>query len=310
VPETYEYWDPNDWEQYVFGLLQDRHGVLNISKVPARHKGDFGLDYYSLSASVVYQCHAVQEPCDVATRATKQKAKITQDLGKFCRQKAQLQKIFGPVQMSRWILVVPLHDSAEVNAHATRKSFEVRAIGLPYAAVDFEVLVHDVSAFDSESIHARSARRATISIPSNPPSPQEVDDWCDASANLLTTLSRKLRKRVTFPDDDVDTMAREVVAWLLEKENALEALRQAAPDLHEAILDMTSRRLNRLTLYGPVPHGSASDVLRDTFEELMAEMRATIPNFSAASAHTMVQGTLADWLMRCPLDFPPYPNAI
>lgn len=141
MPELHEFWDPNDWEHHVYGLLQDRHGPLNVHKVPARHKGDHGLDYYSLEDRVSYQCYAVQEPCDVADRADKQKAKITTDLKKFCTKKSELSDLFGSVQMTRWVLVVPLHDSSQLNAHATAKTAEVRALRLPYVASNFEVMI-------------------------------------------------------------------------------------------------------------------------------------------------------------------------
>jgi len=68
MPDLHEFWEPDEWEQFVFGLLQDRHGALNVMKVPARHLGDFGLDYYCLADRVVYQCYAVREPCEVADR--------------------------------------------------------------------------------------------------------------------------------------------------------------------------------------------------------------------------------------------------
>jgi hypothetical protein len=84
MPSSLECWDPNEWEDHVFRLLQDRHGVLNVMKVPARHGGDHGIDYYCLADRATYQCYAVQEPCEVAQRADKQKAKITTDLSKFC----------------------------------------------------------------------------------------------------------------------------------------------------------------------------------------------------------------------------------
>ena len=86
-----DFWDPNDWELYVFGLLQDRHGPLNVMRVPARHRGDLGVDYYCLTEDVVYQCYAVQEPCEVADRADKQKAKITVDLRKLCDARPELR---------------------------------------------------------------------------------------------------------------------------------------------------------------------------------------------------------------------------
>src|SRR3546814_6818236 len=54
-------------------LLQSRHGVLNLHKVPATHIGDFGIDYYCLADLVIYQCYAVEEPIDIAIRADRQK---------------------------------------------------------------------------------------------------------------------------------------------------------------------------------------------------------------------------------------------
>jgi hypothetical protein len=109
MPVLHESWDPNDWELHAFGLLQDRHGSTSVMKVPARHKGDFGIDYYCLSDCVTYQCFAVQEPCGVADRADKQKAKITTDIKKFCTR-AELVRLFAGHRIARWILVV-LRDS-------------------------------------------------------------------------------------------------------------------------------------------------------------------------------------------------------
>jgi len=79
-----EIWDGSDWEAHVLRLLQDQYGAENVQKVPAKHKGDCGLDHFCLEKRVVYQCYAVEEPIDVARRATKQKSKMTTDIGKFC----------------------------------------------------------------------------------------------------------------------------------------------------------------------------------------------------------------------------------
>ena len=63
-----EIWDGNDWEAHVLRLLQDQYGAHNFQKVPAKHKGDCGLDYFCLDKLVVYQCYAIVEPVDVAAR--------------------------------------------------------------------------------------------------------------------------------------------------------------------------------------------------------------------------------------------------
>jgi hypothetical protein len=42
---------------------------------------------------------------------------------------------------------------------------------------------------------------------------------------------------------------------------------------------------------------------------LTAELKQSIPNFSDGSAQQIALGTIAEWLLRCPLDFPPYGHA-
>lgn len=307
MPETHDVWDPNEWELHVFGLLQDRHGVLDVHKVPARHKGDHGLDYYCLSDRVVYQCYAAQEPCDVPDRAEKQKAKATIDLRKFCTKRPALQALFGGVQIRRWVLVVPLHDSGQVNVHATAKTAEVKALELPYVSTDFEVMIQDLDSFGAASRTARGAARRSVSLPSAPASLEEITAWSQTSDALVDTLTGKLRKRVLASDPgELQDHVKKVIGWFLERENALETLRLRAPEFHEALAEIISRRLDRLTFFGPQPEGSAHDILRDELKELTGELQTGVPNFSPASAHTVAFGTLADWLMRCPLDFPPY----
>jgi hypothetical protein len=308
MPQLHEFWDPNDWELHIYGLLQDRHGPLNIHKVPARHKGDHGIDYYSLEDHVSYQCYAVQEPCEVADRADKQKAKITTDLKKFCINKTELSKLFGSAQMSRWVLVVPLHDSSELNAHATAKTGEVKALGLPYVAANFEVMIQDLESFDSTSRALRALIRRSISLPAQPASSEQIEQWSEASESLVTTLKTKLAKRVGVDEEKLSESVGEAIRWFLDRENTLESLRGTLPELHEELMGVISRHGQRLSLYGPPADGKADQVLRAELETLMKALKE-IPNVTDASAHQLAFGTLADWLMRCPLDFPPYNHA-
>jgi hypothetical protein len=308
MPQLHEFWDPNDWELHVYGLLQDRHGPLNVHKVPARHKGDHGLDYYSLEDHVSYQCYAVQEPCEVADRADKQKAKITIDLKKFSTNKTELSKLFGPVQMSRWVLVVPLHDSSQLNAHATAKTGEVKALGLPYVAGNFEVMIQDLESFDGTSRAVRAIIRRSISLSTQPASSEQIEQWSEASESLVTTLKTKLSKRVGVDEDKLRESVGEAIRWFLDRENALETLRNTFPELHEELMGVIQRQGQRLSLYGPPADGAADKILRTELEALMTALKE-IPNVTDAGAHQLTLGTLADWLMRCPLDFPPYNHA-
>jgi hypothetical protein len=209
--------------------------------------------------------------------------------------------------MRRWVLTVPLHDSAEVNAHLAKKTSEIRSLNLAYATADFEAIVQDLESFDQSSRSTRAMQRHSISLPMPPASKQQIEQWSQSENSLVEALGTKLRKRVTDnTEGEIDTLVAEAVGWFLERENAFEGLRSTAPELHEKLLAVITRRTTQLRLYGPPPQGHAHQILRDELEDLIADLRAEVPNFSQTSAHRVGLGTIADWLMRCPLDFPPY----
>jgi hypothetical protein len=309
MPTLHEFWDPNEWELHAFGLLQDRHGPTNVMKVPARHKGDFGIDYYCVSKRVAYQCFAVQEPCEVSDRATKQKGKITKDLNKFCTR-TEIADLFVGSKVERWILVVPIHDSAQVNLHLSAKTKHVRSLNLPYATPDFEVLVQDLECFDPASVAMRAFHRHQITLPPQPPTAAQVYTWTQASNPLVVDLTRKLVKRIGAGDQSaLDAAVQQMVELFLEKENTLDTLRRDSPNLHEALAAVISRHATKLSFYGNPQNATAYHILRYEVDSLTAELKQSIPNFSDASAEQIALGAIAEWLLRCPLDFPPYGHA-
>ncbi len=140
-------WNPDDWELFALKLLQSRHGPLQVQKIPAAHKGDFGIDYYCTNELVVYQCYAVAEPVDITRRAERQKKKITSDLAKLIANHAEISQLFLGTPIKYWVLVVPLHDSKEVNLHCAKKTGELRSAVYPALDKEFEVSIQDISTF-------------------------------------------------------------------------------------------------------------------------------------------------------------------
>src|SRR3546814_3033665 len=94
--------DLDDWESFAQSLLQSRHGVLTLHKVPATHIGYFGIDYYCLADLVIYQCYAVEEPIDIAIRADRQKSKITTDLKKLIAGASEVSKHLLSKPLKKW----------------------------------------------------------------------------------------------------------------------------------------------------------------------------------------------------------------
>ena len=293
-----EIWDGHEWENHVLRLLQDQYGAENVQKVPAKHRGDSGLDYFCLEKRVVFQCYSVEGPIGVAERATKQKSKMTTDLGKFCDPARGAAVIFKGYKIKRWILAVPLHDSSEVVDHAMKKTGEVIAKGLAYVDTDFQVLVHDRSDFDDGSWARRMQLRQRIRPIVPTPTPAEVQALAAGDQSLTENLRRKLEKRV---GDAValDGAIDEALLIFLEAENAKARLRVIAPEAYEDVTRLIAQRLRRLVL------GSRGaehvDRLDAEISALKASILEVVPNLDTGIAETIAFGSVSDWLMRCPL---------
>jgi hypothetical protein len=299
-------WNPDDWETFSLSLLQHRHGHLNIQRIPATHGGDFGIDFYSTSDSVIYQCFAAEEPIDVTIRANRQKKKITTDLKKMVDGHKEVSDLFLGVPVKRWVLLVPLHDSKEVSLHCSKKTIDLRSLSLSHLDKNFEVCINDQSSFPGASLAASMASLANISLNVQVPTNKELADWQAGSPNLIANASAKLSKRkLSTPVQHAVTDGVE----LFLKSNALvDALRSSAPDLHERVVSAISSRVRRLSYMGPQGGPMPINIMNTELNNLISVIKDAVPNLSPGNVEDIALGTLSDWIMRCPLDFPSSEN--
>lgn len=295
-------WNPDDWETFCLSLLQDRHGALNIHKIPASHLGDFGLDYYCPSDAVAYQCYAVEEPIDIATRALRQKKKITTDLAKVVKYQDEIQKLFMGTSIRRWILLAPLHDSKEVNLHCSKKTGDMRKAGCPALDAAFEVGIHDQSHFPDETVAAGLSNIARVSLSVPMPTDDELTVWKAGSTQLLANATHKLNKRATSVQ--IEEVVADTTRFFLQGSALLEALRNGSPDLHDRILSAINSRAQRLGFVGPQAGTPAGVILGSELDTMVETLRKVAPTLSNENAEQIAYGAISEWIMRCPLDFP------
>lgn len=294
-------WSPDDWESFALSLLQARHGSVNIQKVPSTHQGDLGIDFYCTAAATIYQCYAVEEPVDIATRATRHKNKITTDLNKVVGGSAEVSKLFLGVPVKKWILLVPLHDSKDVNLHCAKKTGDTRELKLAHLDVDFEVCVHDQGTFPGAALNTAMAALTNVSLSVLTPTPEELQQWQAGSPDLLANATKKLAKR-TSAGKVQDAVVNGVELFL--KGNALvDALRSSAPDLHEKVTAAISGRAQRLSFVGPQGGPAPSNIMNTELDTLIDAIKDAAPTLSHSNAEEIALGVLSDWIMRCPLDF-------
>ncbi|GAB2750330.1 hypothetical protein GCM10027019_31250 [Melaminivora jejuensis] len=296
-----------DWEDWANRLLSHHFGPTDYQRVPAKDRGDAGIEGFSVSKREAFQCYGCEEPISVEARYDKQRTKITTDIKKFINNKDALLRLFGPLKMKRWVLFVPVFDSKEIVAHAATKTQEVINAALPYVDHDFRIVVSEESSFAVARDQLLGATTQSLKINAPSITAEDVDAWSQLNVGLLGVLKEKLTKLPTLhTQTDRDEFAIKVLKWYLTGQALLERLRDY-PQVYEKIIETKSHREEYLSI-GSL-HGSASNIV---FAETLKDFRETVQReakeLHSFCAEQLAAEAVADWLMRCPLQFPETKN--
>ncbi|ONH30924.1 hypothetical protein BL254_23760 [Protofrankia sp. BMG5.30] len=131
-----------------------------------------------------------------------------------------------------------------------------------------------------------------------------TSDWAIENTELVATATRKLS---FLPSKE---MARRYLETLmkqyLQAENVLETMRLKYPDQWQAAERCRAQKEDLLVLeYGAFfDSPSASQILK-IVEDLTQDLQRSVPALGIDMARQFSWASVADWLMRCPLDFIP-----
>lgn len=292
----------DDWQRWANKLLTARYGPTEYQTVPDNDKGDAGIEGFTFSAGHAFQAYGCEEPIGTTQRYEAQRDKMTRDINKFIDNAIILQKIFGTVKISRWTLFVPYFDSKEIVAHATKKTAEVVAAKLPYISKQFHVVVCHEEDFALERDQLLSTTSNSLKFLVAGTTDETMSEWKASNHGLAATLQEKIAKLKTLPNDESQRKFHgQVLKWYLDGQMILAALRKY-PDVYEKVIQAKAHRENFLamtSLSGNTPQG----VLISTVQELTATFRDEISELHSYSAESLSHEAVADWLLRCPLDF-------
>ena len=299
-------WSPDDWEEYVNDLLRLRYGPTDYQRVPATDRGDCGIEGFSISDRAAYQSYAAQEYATNNQLYEKQRAKMTADIGKFIRNRAKLQGLFGDVRIRRWVLAVPEFETRRLVAHASDKTTEVRRALLPYVdPTDFRVMVTTAQDFAAE--HRQLATMGAVAVDVAPvhvdPATLSAFTADEGNSHLLGNLLSKLQNIPSCRDERVRVaLVDELCRGYLVGQAYIGQLADQYPQLHRQVLALKQQKESVLTVRSLVTSQAANERMDDLMEELRVDLERSVPSL-APMYGDLIKESLADWLMRCPLDF-------
>ncbi len=293
-------WDGDGWQAFALRLVQLRHKPQNVQIVPDTVQGDAGIEFFSTDGCL-YQCYAPQEVSDVAKAASAMKEKARRDLRKLIAYKEIISGILQTVSAERWILLCPFLDDKAIVAYVRGKGVELKNNNLPFVSLRFEALVQSQEDFATEF---EVLRIQSLGPPLAFERPSDAEVAARSDSDIAKRLTQKLAR--AYPKDQPQTIEQRAASHIrahLIRENALDALRLDHAVLWERLLGCLSAEENRMVTIG-AGSGTPSDQLAESVSRIEESLRADLPDITRATITEIATGTISDWLIRCPLDFP------
>ena len=292
-------WTGDDWEAYCMLLIQRRYGAGEVQRVPATHGGDLGVEAFTFDG-LAFQCYAAEEPLSTRERYEKQRNKLTVDLAKLEKKRAEVCALLGSVVIRRYMFMVPLFNSSKLVQHAATKSAEYRAKGLPHLAPDFRIVVVTDDDYADTRQEVLAQPRELIEV--DAPDESSVQTWMGEHAELVSVANEKLRA-ILADEPRRARYLQTLITQHLNGDNALTALRPRFPDQWEAAKRCVNEKEHLLVLEYMEPHAESAQTVLQIAKELQAELAAAVPTLGTSLCRAVAWGTVGDWLMRCPLSF-------
>lgn len=294
--------DAKSWERYFKDIVKLHYRPCNYKDVPDKHTGDFGIECYTLSGHV-FQCYLPEQNSDLAKLLDAQKSKIRRDIKKFTVDNVNdFAKLFGDLKISRWILATPYNQSAELAQYCSEKSIKVRAVGLSYVSDDFEIIVHTADDYPQEAKQLqKTIYQLTLSF--DEVSEQKKLSWIDENIAFLKNLDLKIPK-IEKNSSLYEQRRSFIVQKYLEYQNLFDLLRTDWADLYETIYRCVSHRQSNLEGRFLISNeAQPSVIIKEEIEQLRRDIHNEIKTLKSSDLEIIIWGVIADWLIRCPLDF-------
>lgn len=291
-------WTADDWELFALRLVQLRHGPQNVQRVPHRVQGDAGIDFFTTDGCC-YQCYAPIPGTEPAASASKMKQKATRDLSKLLDNHRVIEKLLRGIQVGRWILLCPYVDDKSVIEHIRAKCSRFVMSDIHYIDQNFQALVQSLPDFASEW---ETLRTRSIGLPIQQRSPTDEETELHYQRVQLQ-LDRKLsRVFPELPHPAKEKKKREFIRVHLTCANTLDSLKLEFPERWESYRHTVGAEERRLETLGPSP-GEPREQLHSEQQRLEHQLSDALRGFHQFTITDLATGTVATWLIECPLGF-------
>ncbi len=304
MPGDLNTWGTEEWEKHFQRLAKRRYLVPGTYQhIPAETHGDCGLEGYA-SDGTGYQCYSAQGWADPKALYEKQRNKITKDIATFLAKEAELVEILGSVKIKTWNLVVPYWANKDLIKHAKVKESLVRSVKPKHTDDDFRIAIITAEEFAVEGQELANA--GLNSFDAAPPrvSTSILNDWLQNSTNLelVANLNRKATIIVGSRTASMTRFQSRIVNNYISGNIVLKKLEDELPDTFKRVLELKEQKEGDLDTETVTLDLVPSKFFQETLESYQKQLSFT-PGLSQRATRVLAGEAVADWLLRCPLEF-------
>ncbi|MFD9259360.1 hypothetical protein [Streptomyces sp. NPDC059538] len=286
-----------EWQDLCTRVLRTQHGA-DLVAVPDKG-GDHGLEAYTLSGHV-FQCYSPIEPLATQKRYEKQRDKTTEDVGKFINNSEKLKKLFGEhVKIKRWIIMCPYIDSKDLVAHCAAQTKRVRAAKLDYADPDIHVICQTMEDYELSYKKVVNGQLSRMHLPA-----LAEPDYSAVDSSNVDTMREKLGKVPSLRDESRrGEYVKRLLYSYLNGQDFRAYIKDHYTEIHALLESELDDLEQRLVMEFVLDDDRPAAQLKKVLAETEKRVKECAPDTVSGDSRTLAHGQVAEWLMRCPLDF-------
>lgn len=302
---TYYAWEGREWQDYCTQLLYLHHDG-RYQPIPDQDRGDGGLEGFSTDGSGCgYQCHAPKAHYGIVERRTQQLRKIKRTVAALIDNRDLLATLVGGHVIREVRFLFPVCESRELVKEVRAQEAKLNAAcaeqSIAWLAASVVLSIHQADELLASEIAelvrtgASHARLPAVALEDD-----DVDRHLKAAADELKGASGKLSER--FGEDSVGELLRIVLADHLVGKQLDSHLAGHNPQIHEEYARLVAERRSRIQRQS-LEGTTAARTLTQLGDELTTAILDSVPGLHRDDARSLAHGTVADWLIECPLSF-------
>lgn len=297
--------DGDSWEQLMQICFRLKYELEHYQPVPAS-SGDCGIEGFTKKGKV-FQCYCPDNNITSSALYEKQRDKITRDLNKLNLYQKKLCLFLVDVKITEWIFVTPENRTNDLIIHCNNKVEEVISWNLSFIDPSLKVIVHDIDHFVKEIPIAMNGNGQKLMIGPDSPSKVDVIKWKEQENSLVDNAIRKHAKR--FPtsnssiDKKVNDLTESTIKSYFDRESILSRWQRIHPLDYDRFLVLVSQIEKDVEERCMFPTTDNNELYLSLRSLVNGKLKENFSYLDETTINNLTHGAIADWILRCPLDF-------